>query len=71
MSWPRDVFEALRQIVLIEHRVENMSETVKQLALTCQDLDRRLTRMEAKFELLERMATPSRPHRALPEKSGK
>ena len=38
MSWPRDVFEALRQIVLIEHRVEDMSDTVKQLALTCQDL---------------------------------
>ncbi len=71
MSWPRDVFEALRQIVLIEHRVEDMSDTVKQLALTCQDMDRRLTRMEAKFELLERMATSSRPHRSLPEKSEK
>jgi hypothetical protein len=71
VSWPRDVFDALRQIVLIERRVEDMSDTVKQLALTCQDMDRRLTRMEAKFELLERMATPSRSHRALPEKSEK
>lgn len=69
MSWPRDAFEALRQIVLIEHRVNDLTDTVKQLALTCKDLDHRLTRIEAKFEMLERMATPSR--RALPEKSEK
>ncbi len=66
-----DVIEALRQIVLIEDRVEDMSDTMKQPALTCQDMERRRTRMEAKFELLERMATPSRSHRALPEKSEK
>lgn len=69
MSWPRDAFEALRQIVLIEHRINGLTETVKKLALTCQDLGRRLVRLEAKFELLERMATPQR--RALPEKSEK
>jgi hypothetical protein len=69
MSWPRDAFEALRQIVLIEHRVNGLTDSVKQLATTCQDLDRRLARVEAKFELLERMAAPSR--RALPEKSEK
>jgi hypothetical protein len=69
VSWPRDAFEALRQIVLIEHRVNGLTDSVKQLALTCQDLDRRLTRIEAKFELIERMATPAR--RALPEKSEK
>jgi hypothetical protein len=69
VSWPRDAFEALRQIVLIEHRVNSLTDTVKQLALTCQDLDRRLTRIEAKFELLEQMAAPSR--RVLPSKSEK
>ena len=69
MSWPRDAFEALRQIILIEHRVDGLTDTVKQLALTCQDLDRRLIRLEAKFELLERMAAPSR--RSLPEKAEK
>ena len=69
MSWPREAFEALRQIVLIEHRIHTMPDTVKELALTCQAMDRRLIRLEAKFELLERMASPSR--RALPEKSEK
>jgi len=69
VSWPRDAFEALRQIVLIDHRINGLTDRVSQLALACQDLDRRLTRLEAKFELLERMAPPRR--RSLPEKSGK
>ena len=69
MSWPRDAFQALRQIVLIEDRINTMTDTVKELAVACQEMDRRLIRLEAKFELLERMATPSR--RALPEKSEK
>lgn len=69
MSWPRDAFEALRQIVLIENRINTMTDTVKELALAWQQMDRRLVRLEAKFELLERMAAPSR--RVLPEKSEK
>jgi hypothetical protein len=69
VSWPRDAFEALRQIVLIEHRVTTLTDSVKELANTCQEMDRRLVRLEAKFELLERMAAPSR--RSLPEKSEK
>ena len=69
MSWPRDAFEVLRQMVLIENRITTMTDTVKELAVACQEMDRRLIRLEAKFELLERMATPSR--RALPEKSEK
>ena len=69
MSWPRDAFEALRQIVLIENRINTMTDAVKELALTRQEMGRRLICLEAKFELLERMATPSR--RALPEKSEK
>lgn len=69
MSWPRDAFEALRQIVLIENCINTMTDTVKELALACQEMDRRLVRLEAKFELLERMAAPSR--KVLPEKSEK
>jgi hypothetical protein len=69
VSWPKDAFEALRQIVLIEHRVNTLTDSVKELANTCQEMDRRLVRLEAKFELLERMAAPSR--RSLPEKSVK
>jgi hypothetical protein len=54
----------------MEHRMETLTEQVKQIAVSCQDLDRRLVRMEAKFELLERMATPT-SRRSLPEKSEK
>jgi hypothetical protein len=66
VSWPRDAFSAVRKIVLIEERMETLSSKVKSLAETCTDLDRRLVRIEAKFELLERMAAP-RTRRRLPE----
>jgi predicted RNase H-like nuclease (RuvC/YqgF family) len=70
VSWPREAFEALRQIVLIDERVNNLTHQVKELAHSCKDLDSRLNRLEAKFELLERMATPSH-RRELPERSEK
>jgi len=54
---------------LLEDRMEGLSTQVDGLATTFSELDRRLIRLEAKFELLERMASPSR--RALPEKSEK
>ena len=66
MSWARDTLEALKRIILLEGRIRSLTEESQRLIDKCQDLDRRLIRMEAKFELLERMATPSR--RALPEK---
>jgi hypothetical protein len=67
LSWPGEAFEALKKIILVDHRVTSLSDQVKELAATCQDLNSRLIRLEAKFELIERMATPAR--RALPEKS--
>jgi len=66
MSWARDTLEALKRIILLEDRIRRLTEESQRLTDKCQDLDRRLIRMEAKFELLERMATPSR--RSLPEK---
>ena len=71
MSWPREAFEALRQIVLIDERINNLTTQVKELAQTCKDLDSRLNRMEAKFELLERMSAPPPRRRALPEATEK
>jgi ubiquinone biosynthesis protein UbiJ len=70
VSWAAEVLAGIRKIVLIEHRMDTLTEQVKQIALACQDLDRRLLRMEAKFELLERMAAPA-TRRSLPEKSEK
>lgn len=67
MSWARDAVSAIRKIVLIEDRMESLTVQVKNLADGYMDLDRRLVRLEAKFDLIEKMAAPGR--RALPVKS--
>ncbi len=67
MSWTRDAVAAIRKIVLIEERMETLTGQVKQLAEGYTDLDRRLVRLEAKFDLIEKMGAPGR--RALPAKS--
>jgi hypothetical protein len=66
VSWASEALAGIRKIVLVEHRMDVLSEQVKSIADTCKELDRRLIRMEAKFELLERMAAPRR--RALRQK---
>ncbi len=70
MNWARDALAALKKIILLEERITSLTNQSKQLMDACTDLDRRLLRVEAKFELLERMAAPS-ARRALPEKSEK
>lgn len=70
MSWARDALVSLKRIILLEERIANLTEQSRQLMDTCADLDRRLIRMEAKFELLERMAAPA-TRRSLPDKSEK
>jgi hypothetical protein len=52
MSWASEAVRAIRKIVLIEDRMGRVAKHVDQLAETCQDLDRRLLRLEAKFELI-------------------
>jgi hypothetical protein len=69
VSWARDAVAAIRKIVLIEDRMETLTAQVKSLAEAYTDIDRRLVRLEAKFELMERMASGTR--RALPEKTEK
>jgi hypothetical protein len=68
VSWAREAVAAIRKIILIEERIESLTEQVKLLADSYRDLDRRLLRIEAKFELIEKVAT-SAPRRMLPEKS--
>ena len=70
MSWARNALVSLKKIILLEERIANLTEQSKQLMDTCGDLDRCLIRLEAKFELLERMAAPA-ARRSLPEKSEK
>lgn len=70
MSWARDAVAAIRKIVLIEDRMESLTARVKDLAEAYTDIDRRLVRLEAKFELMERMAGGA-ARRALPERTEK
>ena len=70
MGWARDALASLKRIILLEERITNLTVQSKQLMDTCGDLDRRLIRLEAKFELLERMAAPA-TRRSLPEKPEK
>ena len=67
MRWARDAVSAIRKIVLIEDRMESLTVQVRHLADGYVDLDRRLVRLEAKFDLIEKIAAPGR--RALPAKS--
>lgn len=69
MSWPRDAYVGLKKIMLLEERITSLTEQSKELLDTCRDLDRRMLRLEAKFELLERMASPA-SRRRLPEATG-
>ncbi len=66
MSWARDAVTALRKMILIEDRIAQLSDQVKQLAELYGDVDRRLVRLEAKFELIERLGGAR--VRSLPEK---
>lgn len=56
MTWASEAFAAFRKIVLLEDRVERLANQVDALTQVCQDLDRRLVRLEAKFELIEKAA---------------
>jgi len=69
MSWASESLAAIKRIILLEDRIKTFTEQSKQLMDVCQDLDRRLIRLEAKFELLERVA--ARRGRELPGKSEK
>ena len=57
MSWAGEALAAIGKIVLIEDRINDLTEHVKALADSYSDLDRRLLRVEAKFELIERILT--------------
>jgi hypothetical protein len=67
VTWTRDALAAIKRIILIEDRIASLSKEAKELMEVCKGLDRRLVRIEAKFELLERMASPVR--RPLSEKN--
>jgi hypothetical protein len=69
VSWAGEAVAAIRKIVLIEERMNGLTDQVKKLAESFNELDRRLLRIEAKFELIETLG--SARGRALPATSGK
>lgn len=68
MTWGGEAIAAIRKIVLLDERVTGLADRVGQLADSYAKLDRRLLRIDAKFELIERLAS-ARP--ALPIRSAK
>jgi len=56
VTWAGEALAAIRKIVLIEERIGRLSEQVRVLADSYVELDRRLLKMEAKFELLESLS---------------
>ena len=67
MTWAGEALAALRKIVLMEERIGSLTERVKVLADSYVELDRRLLKMEAKFELVETLS--GRQRKALPSTS--
>lgn len=64
MSWAAEAVAAIRKMILLEDRVAQLADRVDRLASVYGELDRRLLKMEAKFELIERLtASPSRSRR--------
>jgi acyl carrier protein phosphodiesterase len=53
VTWAGEAIAAIRKMVLIEDRMNGLSDQVKRLAASYEDLDRRLHRLEAKFEFIE------------------
>jgi len=64
VTWAGEALAAIRKIVLIEERIGGLTEKVRVLADAYVELDRRLLKMEAKFELLENLS--GRQRKALP-----
>jgi hypothetical protein len=56
VTWAGEALAALRKIVLMEERIGSLTERAKVLADSYVELDRRLLKMEAKFELLETLS---------------
>ena len=65
MSWAGEVYAAIRKIILLEDRVENLTVQAQVLADSYPELNRRLIRLQAKFALIEYLGGAAR--RALPE----
>ena len=53
MSWVRDVYEALRKIILMDQRLDQIAADLRELAASHEELEERVARIEGKFGFLE------------------
>lgn len=66
MSWASDAIAALRKILVLEERMVTLSDDLKEIARLGKDLDRRLIKLETKWEVYEKLSQKD-PKRQLPE----
>jgi len=66
MSWASDAIAALRKILVLEERMVTLSDDLKEIAKLTKDLDRRLIKLETKWEVYEKLSQKV-PKRQLPE----
>jgi SMC interacting uncharacterized protein involved in chromosome segregation len=63
MSWAAEALAALRKVITLEERVVTLADDMKELTRLLTDLDRRLVRLETKFEVYEHLREKGRPRR--------
>ena len=68
MTWAGEALAAIRKIILIEERIGALAEQIKSLADRSVEFDRRLVRIEAKFEIIEHLAAARGKGAALPRR---
>jgi len=56
MSWASDAIAALRKILVLEERVVTLSGDLKDMATLITDLDKRLLKLETKWEVYEKLS---------------
>lgn len=63
MSWAAKALAALRKIITLEERIISLANDFQELGRIVRDLDRRLVKLETKFEVYERLSDRSRGRR--------
>jgi hypothetical protein len=58
MSWISDLTDNLKKVILMEHKIDQLGDTVKDIQSQCVDHDRRLLRIETMIEIAQRNSLP-------------
>jgi hypothetical protein len=61
MSWITDAVQALKKIIIIEDRVSSMAEDLKKMAERLYEMDKRVLKLETKFEVYEGLSRKTLP----------